>query len=1494
MSNSDLFDLTQKMDGAAVPDGGAAPSDIPEQIGRYRVERLLGMGGFGLVYLAQDEVLNRPVAIKVPHDSMVSGPEVSQLYLAEARTVANLNHPNIAAVYDAGTTDKFSCYIVSMYVDGASLSAIMKQRRFAYTAAAELVATVAAALHYAHSQGLVHRDVKPGNILIGSDGTPYIVDFGLALKDQSPDLELDYSETPAYMSPEQACGEGHRVDERSDIFSLGVVLYELLVALKPFRGDSIAELLNQVQSCDPRPPRQFDESLPGELERICQKAMEKRASDRYSSAYDLAEDLRHFLADQTASIADIASSSALSGAHASGQEVAFAGDSSAASSASAPLVTPGITHPVVIMPKGLRSFDAHDADFFPALLPGPRDREGLPDSLRFWKKRIEETDSGRSFSVGLIYGPSGCGKSSFVKAGLLPLLSRNVVTVYIEATSDDTESRLLIALRRHCPDVSQDLSLRQTFIAIRRGYGIRSGRKLLIILDQFEQWLHATREKENSELVQALRQCDGSRIQCVVMVRDDFWIAVSRFFRVLEIRIVEGENSTLSDLFDLSHAEKVLAEFGRAFGKLPENSRETSPDQQNFIQQAVAGLQTDGKVISVRLALFAEMMKSRPWTPSALMEVGGATGVGTTFLEETFSAATAPPKHRYHGTAARAVLKALLPESGTDIKGQMKSWDELRQAAGHLHSPNDFENLVRILDNELHLITPVDFEGLEPGNDAAASTVTDRKYYQLTHDYLVHSLWQWLTRKQKETRRGRAEICLAECSSLWNARPEPRQLPTLMEYLKIRLVTDPTQWSTPEKKLLHSATRHHFKRLGGLAALLLIGAITAWQVFSAIQARHLQAQKQIQEQMAINQAATLVHRLNNADIQSVPGIIAELEPWRQRADPLLAEGFEWAAKGSRQKLNYALAMAPAHAESVKYLTDLLPELTGTSFNVVRQELLPYREIVSQSLWSRLEDSNFDDRILLPTAMALAIYAPDDERWNDMAARVAVRLTKVTAAEQYLEELAPVAAQLIAPFQRSVQDASLPTSERRRAAAALCWLLSVEQQSAEQLPAILVEWILETDDVNDFQRLLVALRPHAYGVQQKMRATIETAVESRTPERAANAALVLFYFGQADHVWPLLQQAADPSVRSLLIDRLTQLGTMRSSASHQIMAAQLVSNTDASIRQAIILIFGGLKEVMSSEEQQHIVTLLERLYVDDADAGVHSAVRWTLRQWHLDSRLLQLDAELSSQYAPTFTGERNWTINSIGQMLIRIAHAAEFPMGDPSTGKPSRREQIDYAFAVSACEVTVAEYLNFRPEYSQDIRYGSDKNCPVNNVSWYDAVAFCNWLSDKEGLTRCYEYNSDFNSADGVVIPEDFLQRSGYRLPTETEWECFCRSGTDSTYSFGATTDLSNQYVWQEKNSRNRTWPVGSKLPNIWGAFDTHGNVWEWSQSLNDVAGRASDRIVTNEHARLLCGGAFDNAETRVHSSARLIHFPNESKYSYGFRPVRSLPATHGK
>ena len=254
----------------------------------------------------------------------------------------------------------------------------------------------------------------------------------------------------------------------------------------------------------------------------------------------------------------------------------------------------------------------------------------------------------------------------------------------MEATATGTEARLLGGLSRVCAALPKGLGLVDAMATLRRGGVLPHEQKVVIVLDQFEQWLFAHRSEEDTELVAALRHCDGERLQAIVLVRDDFWLAASRFMRELEIRLIEGENSALVDLFDFRHARKVLVAIGRAYGALPAAPEPPSRDQEQFLDRALLDLPHGAaRSISVQLAFFAEMVKSKPWTPATLSQMGGTEGVGVTFLEETFSAATSPPEHRMHQEAARGVLRALLPASGSDNKGQMRSETDIATASGY-------------------------------------------------------------------------------------------------------------------------------------------------------------------------------------------------------------------------------------------------------------------------------------------------------------------------------------------------------------------------------------------------------------------------------------------------------------------------------------------------------------------------------------------------------------------------------------------------------------------------------------------------------------------------------------------------------------------------------------------------------------------------------------------------------------------------------------------
>ncbi len=345
--------------------------------------------------------------------------------------------------------------------------------------------------------------------------------------------------------------------------------------------------------------------------------------------------------------------------------------------------------------------------------------------------------------------------------------------------------------------------------------------------------------------------------------------------------------------------------------------------------------------------------------------------------------------------------------------------------------------------------------------------------------------------------------------------------------------------------------------------------------------------------------------------------------------------------------------------------------------------------------------------------------------------------------------------------------------------------------------------------------------------------------------------------------------------------------------------------ETSIRRALILALGtyGPAALSPGDRDPLLIRLLD-LYKNDPDSGIHGAAEWTLRQWNEQAKLKAADAELTRLKD---RGDRRWFINSQGQTFAVIAGPVEFRMGSPPA-EPDRnagnelphRRIIPRRFAIGAKEVTVEEYQEFVKEnpgvdHASNDKYSPEPKGPMNGVSWYHAVAYCNWLSRKENLPECYEPNPQGQYAQEMKIRADALRRTGYRLPAEAEWEYSCRSGAGTSRYFGANVDLLGRYAWYLATSPDRARPCGELLPNDLGLFDILGNVWEWCQDRPlsyrpNRAGVIIDDINTLEYVhtdRLLRGAAFSNLPSGVRSADRSWYAPTSRSANLGFRLART-------
>jgi formylglycine-generating enzyme required for sulfatase activity len=276
----------------------ASAASLPEQFGRYRILRKLGEGGMGAVYLAEDHELGRRVAIKVPHFTRDDGPDVIERFKREARAAAAIRHANLCPVYEVGHLDGFH-YLTMPFIEGSSLAdQVHRDQPWPPARAAALVIRLARALHVLHQHGMMHRDLKPANILLEAGDEPVILDFGLARSLSQSDRLTQTGVpvgTPAYISPEQFQGVATAISSATDIWSLGVIFYQLLTGQLPFRGPTQAAMLGQILYAELQPPSTLRPELARDLDAVCQKALAKQAEARYATMAELAAALQGYL-----------------------------------------------------------------------------------------------------------------------------------------------------------------------------------------------------------------------------------------------------------------------------------------------------------------------------------------------------------------------------------------------------------------------------------------------------------------------------------------------------------------------------------------------------------------------------------------------------------------------------------------------------------------------------------------------------------------------------------------------------------------------------------------------------------------------------------------------------------------------------------------------------------------------------------------------------------------------------------------------------------------------------------------------------------------------------------------------------------------------------------------------------------------------------------------------------------------------------------------------
>jgi formylglycine-generating enzyme required for sulfatase activity len=431
-------------------------------------------------------------------------------------------------------------------------------------------------------------------------------------------------------------------------------------------------------------------------------------------------------------------------------------------------------------------------------------------------------------------------------------------------------------------------------------------------------------------------------------------------------------------------------------------------------------------------------------------------------------------------------------------------------------------------------------------------------------------------------------------------------------------------------------------------------------------------------------------------------------------------------------------------------------------------------------------------------------------------------------------------------------------------------------------------------------------------------TIPSADDSREAlaKRQANAAAALIQMNHPAKAWDVLKHRPDPRARSYLIQRLSPLGVEAGT-----IIKRLDEEKDVTIRRALLLSLGEYDDKgLPPEERQRLVPRLQALYRTDADPGLHAACEWLLRTWQQGAWLNQVTDEWaqgteerekrleSIQQSVTRDREKappQWYVNGQGQTMVVIPGPVEFVMGSPPAEKgrfdsePQHKKRIARTFALAAKLVTVEQYRRSDVGYQLPAKYKRMAELPVAGTSWYQAAAYCNWLSKREGIDEdqwCYE-----TDAQGQVtrLKPKYLNLAGYRLPTEAEMEYATRAGAVTSRYYGETEELLPRYAWYLNNAEAKTWPVGRLRPNDLGLFDAQGNLFTWCQERyltyplligeRVFEDKKDDLSINNDHDRVLRGGSFFDLASVLRSAVRDVNLTATRRYDFGFRPARTLP-----
>lgn len=1559
---------------------------------RYQIVRHHAKGGLGEVLVARDQELNRDVALKRIQEHNSDDPFCQSRFVQEAEITGGLEHPGIVPVYGLGYYGDGRPYYAMRFIRGDSLKeAIARYHGKAVQeidatptkdlGGEEVAATVAVsvfpeqrkidlrnllgrfvdvcdAIEYAHSRGVLHRDLKPGNIMLGKYGETLVVDWGLAKlfhqKDgggedstepqMQPQLSADSGQTqhgsavgtPQYMSPEQAAGKLDDLGPATDVYSLGATLYCLLTGQAAFKGGNIQTILQQVRHGEFPPPRTVHRGTPPALEAICLKAMATQPEDRYASPRQLAEEIERWLADEP--VTAYREPFTTRAARWARRHKALVVGTAVLMVA----VITGLAITTVLIDAERRQTDAarqnaeDSEEKAVAALEKAQSEErrralaqaeslltAQPDSVPIILEQLERSrDLVRPLLEERRSDPKTTSAQQLrLKIALLdahPEFLDDLVQALLDANPEQFEM-IRAAL------VSQPKPLTERFWKIVNDPAETSARRFRAacalasldaksprwndVTDDVAGWLVAENPLWLDDWARTLKPVES-------LLRSKLVVEFENA-RAPAVRAVSGE--LLADMFrdDVAQLVKLslsmnAAEFRKLFPRLEQHAdafreyREilkTAPQPTwpalptgaterrlpSDIEQRIAdadGIIETGFAMVVRLPLaeFESLTTTlatfhyrptrvRPYRQGETMQVAAVwrrDGLPFRYALDQTAKQVAEIDQRYRGQQMVPVdvcgYRTVTGEDRYAVAwrfGQLPD-EAVRMFVGlteeeHIDAQSQFERQTnRHASNTLQLFRATDGEYRFSSiyKDQGSSMNWMSAWSRPETNYEATNTPSWLQR----------DVCLTHI--------DPRQ-PTRAPYQTDVDGMDPTvgetfaerAWAMQMRKGLLALQKGDYAEADEMiaAAQQLVAIMPVSYMYRAVA---LAFQDKADEARKELEAAR--ERIQQA--QSLFG--AEFQRELER-NQLFAEGYvesinaDWDAA---RKHWLALAETYPHDDVARFLSGWGMSFAAGRAKAAEPKLAEeFASAAVKQLRRAMEMGNTDSNSLHLEPDLNPLRERDDFR-------------KLLADAHVDRQYAALWHRSAANFE-SRELHGLSPAEHARASRDFA-----AQGFRPVAVSVSVSPFDAVDGVGDGRVPIVA------SVWE--RPLVSASRQAKSAARRAIAAIAGIRLGKEQEVRDVLRAEGLPhEMFTEMLIRAADFGIPLDSV------LPFLEDADRTLRQFAALSLGKYAPLTKADERrEQVVGRLLAVLRDDKDSGVHSAAEHALRSWGAGEELTTANQAMTSKQPED--GKR-WYRNAQGHLMAVFEPATYLRgAGVSDFNKPGELQQsvrIPRRFAMATYETTVEQFLKFRPNFDYVKSSSPDANGPIINVSWYEAAKYCRWLSEQEGIPEdqmVYPPHKDIHVS--MTLPADYLDRTGYRLPTESEWEYCARGGSRGRWCWGENPERIRLYAYSKENTY-RAHAVGAFWPNRFGLFDVHGNVGEWCHdpfiAYQKPAGNRpwlDYPMRTPGGNRVVRGGAYSSDVWNVRNSTRISLVAQNRYDDVGFRVVRTLKTEQEK